>query len=157
MNPYATSAGQQLALLQQMGISTNAQATGSAGYDQARLRGYLEVDEAKLDEALRSRLPAVKELYGNDSDGDLIVDSGVAFSMDALMKPYVETGGIVALKRDGITSQIDRQKRTIANLDDQLTRKEADLKTKYGMMEGALNEMDRTSSSLDNFSKNSGN
>lgn len=157
MNPYATSAGQQMTLLAQMGISTNAQSTGSAGYDQSRLRGYLEVDEAKLDEALRSRLPAVKELYGNDSDGDLLIDSGVAFSVDALMKPYVETGGIVAQKRQGISGQIDRQKRTIATMEEQLVRKEQDLKTKYGMMEGALNTMERTSNSLDNFSKNGNN
>ncbi len=152
MNPYPTQAGNELSLLHQMGISTNA-SSGGAGYDPARLRGYLEVDERKLDAALAGKMAAVKQLFGNDVDGDLIIDAGAGFAMDALMKPYVELGGINAQKRQTIASQIDRQKKTIQTMQEQLARKEAELKRKYGMMEGALNQMEKTSNSLDNFNK----
>jgi len=153
MDSYPTGLGTQLALLQQMGVSTNAQGTGGSGYDPARLRGYLEVDEAKLDEALRSRMAAIKQLFGNDTDADLLVDSGVAFRTDALLKPYVETGGIVSQRRSTLSSQIERQKRSIETMEEQLARKEAEYKRKYGLMEGALNQMERTSRSIDNFSQ----
>jgi flagellar hook-associated protein 2 len=151
MNPYPTSLGNGLSLLHHMGISTNAQATGSSGIDPSRLRGYLEVDVRKLDDALASKMSAVKELFGNDSDGDIIVDTGVAYSMDSLMKPFVETGGIIAQKRQTLSSQMQRQKRSIETMEEQLSRKEADLRKKYGQMEGALDQMQKASKSLDSF------
>lgn len=155
MNAYPTQEGSKLSLLQQIGISTNARSVGStAGYDKSRLRGYLEMDEAKLDEALKGKMAAIKQLFGSDSDNDLIVDSGLAYSMDALLKPYVETNGILAGKQQTISGQIDRTKKTISDLQTKLDAKEAELKRKYGQMEGALQQMDRTSKSIDNFSKN---
>jgi flagellar capping protein FliD len=36
-------------------------------------------------------------------------------------------------------------------MDEQLSRKEAELKRKYGQMEGALDQMQKASKSLDSF------
>lgn len=156
--PYQTSAERDMALLSQIGISTDARRPGAgAGLDPSRLRGYLEIDEKALEQALRDRLPAVKELFGNDTDGDLIIDSGFAYAVDAVAKPFVETGGLVQLKTGTIDTKIAQEKRRIDTLDRQLLAKEADLKRKYGSMEGSLNRMERTSTSLDQFSnRNSG-
>jgi len=99
-----------MAMLAQIGISTDARKAGSSqGYDASRLRGYLEIDEAVLDQALQSKLPAVKELFGRDTDGDLIVDAGFAYSLDTLIQPYVQTGGILALKTSGIDGRISQE------------------------------------------------
>jgi flagellar hook-associated protein 2 len=67
------------------------------------------------------------------------------------MKPFVETGGIIAQKRQTLSSQMERQKRSIETMDEQLSRKEAELKRKYGQMEGALDQMQKASKSLDSF------
>jgi flagellar hook-associated protein 2 len=148
--PHPTTAGQELALLAQIGISTDARRSGStASYDASRLRGYLEIDEKALDAALASRLPVIQQLFGFDTDGDLIIDSGVAYALDTLTKPYVETGGIVSLKTGTLDSKIDQEQRRIATLDRQLEAKEATLKKQYGQIEGAFTRMERMSNSLD--------
>jgi flagellar hook-associated protein 2 len=121
------------------------------------LRGYLEIDEKALDKALQDRLPAVKDLFGNDTDADLIVDSGFAYAVDALTKPFVEIGGLVQLKTGTIDTKIAQEKRRIETIDRQLQSKEDELKRKYGAMEGALNRMERTSGSIDQFSDRNNN
>jgi flagellar hook-associated protein 2 len=146
--PYP--AGQDLTLLAQIGISTDVRRAGSTtGYDASRLRGYLEIDEKALDAALAGRLPAIQQLFGSDTDGDLIVDSGVAYALDTLTRPYVETGGIVSLKTGTLDSKIGQEQRRIATLDRQLEAKEAALKKQYGQIEGAFTRMERMSNSLD--------
>ncbi|MDR0404071.1 MAG: flagellar filament capping protein FliD [Treponema sp.] len=148
--PYPTAAGRELALLAQIGISTDVRRAGSTtGYDASRMRGYLEIDEKALDAALASRLPAIQQLFGSDTDGDLIIDSGVAYALDTLTKPYVETGGIVSLKTGTLDSKIDQEQRRIASLDRQLESKEAALKKQYGQIESAFTRMERMSNSLD--------
>ena len=155
MAPYLT--GGDLSLLAQLGISTDSRKAGAGqGYDAAKMRGYLEIDEEALDRALASNFDFVRKLFGFDSDGDLIVDSGVAFRIDALLKPYVETGGLIALKTGTLDRQIGTQKTLIEDLDKQLAAKEAELKAKYAAMEGALNQMEGASTTIDNFSQQNG-
>ncbi|MDR1566348.1 MAG: flagellar filament capping protein FliD [Treponema sp.] len=152
--PYPTSEERNLALLAQIGIGTDVRRSGAAsGYDASRLRGYLEIDEKALDEAIASKLPAIKELFGSDTNGDLLADTGVAVNMDAMTKPYVETGGLISLKTGNTDSRIAQDKRRIETLDRQLARKEADLKMQYSQMESAYNQMEQMSASFDNFSR----
>ncbi|MDR2797788.1 MAG: flagellar filament capping protein FliD [Treponema sp.] len=151
---YPTSANRDLALLAQIGIGTDIRGGGSSsGYDPARLRGYLEINEKVLDEALQTNLPAIAQLFGSDTNGDFIVDSGIAYAFETLAKPFVEIGGIIALKSGTIDSQISQEQRRVETLERQLALKEASLKNQYGQMEGAYNRMERMSSSLDQFSQ----
>jgi flagellar hook-associated protein 2 len=153
-SPYPTPQEENSMLLVQIGIGTDVRRAGaSTGYDPARLRGYLEIDEKILDAALQKDLRAIQQLFGLDTDGDLIVDSGVAHSLETLVKPYVETGGVISLKTGTIDSQIDQEKQRIATLDRQLEAKEDALKRQYGRMESAYNRMQEMGTSLDNFSK----
>jgi flagellar hook-associated protein 2 len=153
MNPYVTSAGSSLTLLAQLGISTDSRSPGTGGLDSVKLRGYLEIDENKLDEAIANMLPAVRDLFGRDQDGDLVVDSGIAFLSDTQATAYVQSGGIIPMKLQTLDSQIARTNKDIENYTVRLERKEQQLKEKYGMMEGALENMEKTSQSLDNFTK----
>jgi flagellar hook-associated protein 2 len=153
-SPYLTQAQRELALLAQIGIGTDVRRSGaSAGYDVSRMRGYLEIDEKVLDAALTARLPAIQQLFGYDTDGDLLIDSGVAFALESMTKPYAETGGIVSLKTGTIDSKIDQEQRRISTLDRQLEAKEASLKRQYGNMESAYNRMEKMETSLDQFSQ----
>jgi flagellar hook-associated protein 2 len=145
-------------MLPQIGIGTDVRKAGATtGYDPSRLRGYLEIDEKTLDAALETRLRAVQQLFGYDADGDLIIDSGAAYMMDLLAKPYVETGGVVALKTGSIDSRIVQDNRRIETMDRQLAAKEATLKNQYAQMEGAYSRMERMSTSLDQFSQRANN
>jgi flagellar hook-associated protein 2 len=151
---YPTQAEQELSMLAQIGIGTDVSRSGaSTGYDPSRLRGYLEIDEKALDAALQKDLRPIQQLFGYDTDGDLIADSGVAYALEGLSKPYVETGGIISLKTGTIDSKINQEQRRIATLDRQLEAKEAALRRQFGNMESAYNRMEKTGTSLDNFSR----
>jgi flagellar hook-associated protein 2 len=149
--PYPTSLERELALLAQVGVSSNASRT--TGYNPSQLRGYLEIDEKALEAALENKMPAIKELFANDTSGDLIADTGVAFNVETLVRPFVETGGIISLKTSTIDSCIGQDEKRIATLDRQLAAKEQDLKIQYARMESAYSRMEQMSNSLDNFNQ----
>lgn len=139
-------------ILSQLGISTN---TGSySGGGQTKLRGYLEIDESKLDEAIATKSSTIKYLFGYDSDDDLAIDSGIAFETDQFLKAYNESGGIIATKTSTLDKSIARTDTEIINYNRKLERIEQDLKRKYGMMEGALQDLGKVSESLKNMGGN---
>ncbi len=150
-NRYQPNEQAKINMLSQIGISTKSAAGG--GIDTSRLRGYLEIDEKKLDEALKSSMPEIKGLFGFDMDGDLVIDNGVAQALDAQLTPYVQTGGIFATRTSGLDGRISSTEKKIAQLDRQLESKESELKAKYGQMEGTLNNLERQSNSISNFNK----
>jgi len=149
--PYPTSLERDLTLLAQIGISSNA--NRSSGYDPSRLRGYLEIDEKALDAALETKIPAIKELFASDTSGDLLADTGVAFNVDALLKPFVDTGGIISLKTNTLDSRINQDERRIQNLDRQLAAREQELRIQYARMESAYARMEQMQSSMENFNQ----
>ena len=148
---YPTSEGPNLALLAQIGIGTDVRRSGSAGgVDASRLRGYLEIDERVLDAAIASNLVAIRQLFGNNIEGGL-TDSGVAFAMDALTRPFTESGGIIAQKNQTMNSRIAQEERRIGTLDRQLAAREMQLRREYAQMEAAFNRMEQMTTSLDRF------
>jgi flagellar hook-associated protein 2 len=153
--PYETSLDRDMALLAQIGIGTDVRRAG--GSNASQLRGYLEIDEKVLDAAIASKLPAIKQLFSSDTNGDLLPDTGIAYSLDLLAKPYVEVGGLFALKTNSMDSRIDQENRRIVSLDRQLAAKEAELKKQYGQMESAYNRMEQMSGSFDRFQQQNNN
>ena len=151
---YSDSYGQEH-LLSSFGIMTDARRGG--GYDPTKMRGYLEINESAFDEALRTNMDTLKQLFGRDSDGDLIIDTGLAYTLNQTLQPYVEMGGIIAAKTSGLDSRISANDRRIETLDRQLTIKEQTLKTQYSELEGAYTRMERLSDSLEQFGRQTGN
>ena len=147
-NPYKADEETHYQLLDQIGISTSASGPGST-LNKSKLRGYLEINEKKLDEALENNITEVQKLFGFDSDGDLAIDNGVAYVVYSKIRPYVQTAGILTMKTDSLNSKIDRTDSTIKRLDQQLEKKEQELRTKYGNMEGQLRSLESQSNSLD--------
>ena len=96
LSKYNFSDSAQITMLSQIGIATNA--SNYSGYTPGKLRGYLEIDEKKLDETLEKYLDDIKNLFGYDSDGDLIIDSGIASKLDKQLTAYVQSGGIFSMK-----------------------------------------------------------
>lgn len=144
----------KITMLSQIGIATNA--TNYSGYTPSKLRGYLEIDEKKLDSELEKHLDDVRNMFGHDSDGDLIIDSGIGYKLDKQLTAYVQSGGVFAMKTSSLDARIKSSEQKIARLETQMDDKEAELRTKYGQMEGALNSLESQQNTIKNFS-NSGN
>jgi flagellar hook-associated protein 2 len=151
--PYRGSNGDPI-LLNSFGISTDARRGGS--YDPTKMRGYLEIDEKALDESLRTRLSQLREVFGLDTDGDKIIDTGLAYELDRAARPYVELGGIIAMRSGNLDSRITANERRIEGMDKKLDAKETQLRTQYGKIEGAYTRMERLSNSLEQFGKQGG-
>ena len=149
---YMFSDSAEITMLSQLGIATNAGGY-SGGYSQSKLRGYLEIDEKKLDEALANHLDDIKMLFGYDSDGDLIVDTGIAYKLDKQISAYTQTGGILAMKTSSLDSKIKSSETKITKLESQMAKKEAELKSKYSQMEGSLNSLEAQQNTISNFTK----
>lgn len=147
--------GTTVQMLSQIGISSNA--TGSTGYDASKLRGYFEIDESKLDESLENNINDVKNLFGYDSDGDLIIDTGIAFLMEKNLQAYVQTGGILASKTRSLDTKISTSEKTIQRLETQLATKEQEYKTKFGSMESTLSNLESQSDAITNFNNQQSN
>ncbi|THB63964.1 MAG: flagellar hook-associated protein [Spirochaetaceae bacterium] len=154
--PYPTELEQEVALLAQIGISTSS-ANQGGGFDMSRLRGYLQINENLLDEALENRFTAVRQLFGNDTDGDGSIDSGVAYQVDRMTRPYVQTGGIIATRTATIDSSIDRSNDTIETYSERLEDYEAKLRSDFAKMEGAIQQMESNAQRFENMNPGNGN
>ncbi len=155
-NGYIFSDDATVTMLSQIGIATNASGF-SGSYSQSKLRGYLEIDEKKLDSALETNLNDIKSILGYDSDGDLIIDSGIAYKLDKQIGAYTQTGGILALKTSTLDSRIKSSESKITKLETQMEDKESELRNTYGQMEGTLNSLESQQNSLSNFSNKNSN
>jgi flagellar hook-associated protein 2 len=153
MNPYPTSLGRDMRLLAQIGISTDARSPGNLSLDKTKLRGYLEIDEAKLTAAIEQHPEAVKQLFGNDTTGNLIVNSGAAYSLDTLIRPYVDPTGIYPQRMTDLDSQIARNNRSIEDYKSKLDDYQRQLKTKFGQMQSSLDQLQKSSEAIQNFNK----
>lgn len=154
-NPYPNIEDSDITMLSQIGISTNA--SGSGGYNASKMRGYLEIDEKKLDQALAEKMDLIKNLFGYDTDGDLVIDNGVGYTLDKNLQAYVQTSGIIATRTSGIDTKIKNSESQIKKLESQLEKKEIELKSKYSQMEGTLNSLEGQSNSISNFNKQNSN
>jgi flagellar hook-associated protein 2 len=153
-SPYKTSSGREVSMLAQIGISTDANKLGtSATLDRSKLRGYLEIDEGKLEGALSNFPEAVRELFGSDTDGDFIVDSGAAYSVEFNMRNYVSSNGYIAGKLSTIDRTVSRRNRDISNFEEDMEDYELSLRKKYGRMEHMLQVFEQNSKAIENFNK----
>ncbi|MCM1321986.1 MAG: flagellar filament capping protein FliD [Bacteroides sp.] len=149
---YQPAADAQIKVLQQAGISTQSVSSGTT-ISSSQLRGYLEIDEKKLDAALQDNIDAVRLLFGFDADDDKIVDNGIAYLLDKNLQAYVQTGGILSTKTNGLNSKIQTSEKQIQKLETQVAAKEQELKRKYGQMQGTLNSLESQSNSISNFNR----
>lgn len=151
-NAYTTDLGGQLALLDQIGISTNASQGGGGGaLEPGRLRGYLEINETVLDQALARGVDPVRQLFGNDTNGDLVPDSGVSVAVDEFVRPFTQVGGLLTLRTDGISSDISQANDRIETLTERLERYEQQLRVEFGQMESSVSGLESGGSALENL------
>ncbi len=150
MNPYPTSRGKELSMLAQIGISMGAH---GAGWSDIR-GGYLQVDEDRFIQALRETPEGVKELFGSDTNNDMVDDNGVALIMEKNLKGYTSPQtGIVAYHIKNTDSGIKTQENRIEDWNEHLEEYRKKLESDFTLMQQAMNEMEQSQKSLENFSR----
>lgn len=147
-NSYMPEENATIKTLAQIGIASKTGTT--TGTSAAQMRGYMEIDEKKLDEVLENNMAEIKNLFGYDTNDDKIIDAGIAYKMDQTLLAYVQTGGILAMKNTAIERDISTAETKIERLEVQVANKEAELKRKYGNMESTLNNLEAQSNSINN-------
>ncbi len=155
MDAYPTDAGNQLSLLAQLGISTNESGPGG-GFDASRLRGYMEMNPGDVEAALQTYFRASRQLFGNDTDGDRAVDTGVAYEIDRNLRPYVQSGGLIATRTGGIDRSISDTRDRIEREEARLERVRARYESEFAQMEGAMRRMQEQQQALDNLPSTGG-
>lgn len=155
-NNYNYGYDADITMLNQIGISTNASGR-ITGYNASQLRGYLEIDEKKLDSQLETNLDQIKDLFGFDKDGDLIIDSGIGYLLDQQLEAWTKTGGIISTKASTLKTRIDNSNSKITKLQTQLDKKEAELKSKYSTMESTLNSLEGQKSTITDWANSMNN
>ncbi len=144
-NSYRTSLGDRLALLMQIGVST-----GEINADWETIKeGYLVLNEEKLDKAIDDYGDKIGELFGYDSNGDKIIDTGVAFSLSRVIRPYIMPTGIISGKIRIADIQIKDKKRQIEKKEEWLEKYEQSLREKFGKMESTIQDLKGSAKSLD--------
>lgn len=151
MNPYPTVYGTEFSLLKHIGISTNET---SNRLDLTKLKGYLEINSNKLIEVIEKYPDGVKQLFGYDTDGDIIIDTGVAFETEKLLKAYTSKDkGYLDAKASVINNKIERQNKEIKDYKEKLAEEEQKLKEQFYKMEKAASELEESRKRFDNFNK----
>ncbi|MEL3908882.1 MAG: flagellar filament capping protein FliD [Treponemataceae bacterium] len=149
-SPYRSHDDTKIMLLSSMGISTNA-SMGVSELEAGQMRGYLEIDEKKLDESIENNLNDIKLFFGFDQDGDKLVDSGLAFRLYEQITPYTQRAGIFSTRISSLDSKISKTNDKIAEYDKKLKVKEKELKQKYKSLEGVLKDMQNQSDKIKSF------
>ena len=106
---------------------------------------------------MENHLDDIKNLFGYDTDGDLIIDEGIAFKLDKQISAYTQTGGILALKTSTLDSKIKSSESRITKLEDQMDKKEAELRQKYSTMQGTLSSLENQQTTISNFTRQQNN
>ncbi|WP_407297032.1 flagellar filament capping protein FliD [Stutzerimonas zhaodongensis] len=102
--------------------------------------GKLKLDSDKLDKVMKNGFEELAGLFTGDN--------GLATRLDAKLKPYTETGGILEQRNKSMTetiSSIDKQK---ADLDRRITSLQERLLKKFNAMDMLVGQLSNTSSSL---------
>ncbi|MEN2997717.1 MAG: flagellar filament capping protein FliD [Brevinematia bacterium] len=142
MQPYPTRVT-NIRLLYHIGIYTKDISTklefDSDLWEYVR-RGILTINNEKLMLAISENIFAVNDIFGRDTNGDKIVDSGFAYSVSALCDEYVRVGGVIANKKKQIDNIIKSNKEMYAKFQKHLEEYRVSLEKKFGKLQQVLRE-----------------
>ncbi|MFN4244841.1 MAG: flagellar filament capping protein FliD [Brevinematia bacterium] len=103
-------------------------------------RGVLTIDNEKLLQMISENIFVVNDIFGYDSDGDKIIDTGFAYSVSTLCDEYTRVNGVIANKKKQIDSVIKSNKEMYAKFQDRLEEYRLSLERKFGKLQQVLRE-----------------
>jgi flagellar hook-associated protein 2 len=140
-----TGASPDLNQLSLVGLSTG-KTVGSGTLNQDAIDGRLSLDTDKLSDVLTDRFSEVKKLFTNITG--TYASEGLAQRLDALIKPQVQTGGVLAARIAGSQSTIDDLKQRQTDIETRVALRETNLRAQFTAMETALSQSQSLMSQL---------
>jgi flagellar hook-associated protein 2 len=125
--PGTQLAGNAFTALSDIGVTTN-------------LDGTLKVDAARLGSAFTQNADAVARLFSGDG--------GVAKRLDALLKPYLVTGGLLDSRTKGLQSTLDDLGKRQLALNRSLAGYESRLRAQFTAMDTLVAQLKQTGQNL---------
>ena len=152
-SPYETEYGEELALLDQIGINR-----GNAGEDWSVVKkGYLQIDEEKFMNKIETQMDGIEELFANDTSGDDIPDTGVAYTMNDFVTPYSQTRGIVENSIAMTKSRLDDNKKRMDAEKDRIEEYRQQRLASYYRMQSELQQAERERKRLESMQNQNNN
>ena len=143
---YETDYGEELALLDQIGINR-----GNAGDDWSKVKkGFLQIDEDKFLNKVETQMDGIEELFSNDITGDDVPDTGVAYTMSDFITPYSQTRGIVENSIAMTKTRLDDNKKRMNDEKDRIENYRQQRMASYYRMQAELQEAERERKRLEN-------
>ncbi len=122
-----TQGGGAIRVLADMGITTQKD-------------GTLAIDSAKLDKTLAGNFEQLSGFFTGDA--------GLAARLDAKLKPYTETGGILEQRNKAMTETITKIDKQKEDLDRRITSLQERLYKQFNAMDTLVGRLSNTSASL---------
>ena len=107
----------------------------------AELDGKLAIDGAKLDAAFDEDFDAIGSLFST-------AEVGIAARLDALVDPYLNSGGLLDTRTDGLNASIEDIGDRRESLDERLAAVEARLFNQFNALDTLLAQLQSTSNFL---------
>ena len=102
----------------------------------------MSVDNSVLNDAVKTNLDSVAELFSDD-------DQGVAFRLSELLDNILDDDGLLDAKEDGLNTQIETTQDTAERFTLRLTLIEARYRAQYAALDTLMTSLQATSSFLD--------
>ena len=107
----------------------------------AELDGKLSIDDTDLDAALDADLDGVVDFFSAD-------ETGLAVRLDAFLEPFLQSGGVLESRRDGLNASIEDINDRREALQQRLIAVEARLLRQFNALDSLLAELQSTSGFL---------
>ena len=150
---YETDYGEELALLDQIGINR-----GSAGEDWTVVKkGFLQIEEEKFMNKIETQMDGVEELFANDTTGDNVPNTGAAFTMNDFITPYSQTRGIVDNSIAVARTRLENNQRRVDSERERIEQYRQERLASYYRMQSDLQQAERDRKRLESMQNQNSN
>ena len=150
---YETDYGEELALLDQIGINR-----GNAGEDWTVVKkAFLQIEEEKFMNKIETQMDGVEELFANDTTGDNVPNTGAAFTMNDFITPYSQTRGIVDNSIAVARTRLENNQRRVDSERERIEQYRQERLASYYRMQSDLQQAERDRKRLESMQNQNNN
>ena len=150
---YETDYGEELALLDQIGINR-----GNAGEDWTVVKkAFLQIEEEKFMNKIETQMDGVEELFANDTTGDNVPNTGAAFTMNDFITPYSQTRGIVDNSIAVARTRLENNQKRVDSERERIEQYRQERLASYYRMQSDLQQAERDRKRLESMQNQNNN
>jgi len=115
---------------------------GATWADLKNSAGMLEIDTSILKSMIEKDILAVAQIFGNDLNGDFVVDQGSCYRLYELTRTWTQPGnsGVIAVKVRSLDRVIGEKRKSIDRVEMSVKAYEDRLRAQFGSMETRVRE-----------------